>query len=652
MTLLTLGSCFLCAIISFCFILNAYKNKKQGITGNQAQYAISVGVLFTFLGISVALYFFDTSNIASSIDTFLSGMKTAFYTSIIGMFSALIIKAMQSGIDSVDEEEYKKGLSNIDDISRELRTNTSSLILGLRDIKNSIDSSSTSIVSEEISKLSAGMKCFVDTVNTSQTAMSRMVAGMEAQSTSLKELSTVLSTSMESLVNSQEQMITSIGRIMDDSIIKLGTDLSSQITTMREELTQNLSNLNTNLTHEISNSSSVQIELLKNMDQSIMAMKENSAQAANDSSMLLAETRQYQMTSLENEAKQNIILNDNTQSIVGMKEAFDGFVNNVKEVFGEAVIGALNRSMQNLNDQLEKQFGENFKELNAAVKALNDWQQDYKEIVDDSIVELKYTNSVFTQFTDVVSKNVVEHIDSLNHNLELFTKTSKDNIEIQSSLTATTEQLANMIVTAQENIQDIQMLFSNFKGFSKEVTESLDIAMNNHKDIIISNLYNIGKAIQTVEEENKTAILEAGKTNVQALNASAYECMQIMTDTTNELANSADQIKNSALSLATDTTHYLDRFGETSDNVLNKIGDILESFNADFKTKTAEAVANLEGLFEVMSKNANDQQKKAITTLAAQLETITERMIYNYSAIVEKIAEVDALILQNGGRRG
>ena len=66
-----------------------------------------MGVLFTFIGISYGLFNFDTNpdTIAYNIDTFLGGMRTAFYTSIMGMIAGLAIKFMQAGKVKAEEDD-------------------------------------------------------------------------------------------------------------------------------------------------------------------------------------------------------------------------------------------------------------------------------------------------------------------------------------------------------------------------------------------------------------------------------------------------------------------------------------------------------------------------------------------------------------------
>ena len=56
----------------------------------------SIGILGTFLGISIGLANFDTKNIDGSISELLGGMKTAFFTSLFGMSFSILFKITQS----------------------------------------------------------------------------------------------------------------------------------------------------------------------------------------------------------------------------------------------------------------------------------------------------------------------------------------------------------------------------------------------------------------------------------------------------------------------------------------------------------------------------------------------------------------------------
>ncbi len=52
----------------------------------------SIGIFGTFLGVALGLWHFDTADIQGSVPRLMDGLKTAFWTSIAGLFAALTLK--------------------------------------------------------------------------------------------------------------------------------------------------------------------------------------------------------------------------------------------------------------------------------------------------------------------------------------------------------------------------------------------------------------------------------------------------------------------------------------------------------------------------------------------------------------------------------
>ena len=596
-------------------IRSAKQNAANGVLGNQAQNVISVGVLFTFIGIAISLYNFDanTEKMIESLNAFIEGMKTAFYTSIIGMAAALVIKWIQAGVESKDDEEYRESLTDIKDIAKEVSANTKVTEAGLQSVKASIDASSNSRLGEQIAVVAAKMEGMVAAAKDSQSEMRQMAASMTAQANMLEQLGRTIGDSISAFGESQKKQTEALGLVIRESMNALGTKLEA--------------------------SSAEQIGILQSMNSSIGSMCEHEEKAAGAAMATLEETREYQRTSLANEAEQNKILTQNTQSIIGMGESFDTFVNNVKEVFGEAVIGALNRSMQNLNEQLEKQFGENFKELNDAVKALNVWQQEYKNIVDNSIKELNLIQETFKHFEDVVAKNVSEHIESLNTNLKTFTETSNTNVSVQQNLSEAVGSLNELVQASKDSIAETQKIFARFDEFTAGVIQNTNAGLAAHAEAVRQNVDILSETMKQNQLANNKALVEIAEKNAAALQ-----------DMSDEYVDSAKKVKDASLAVVMDTDHYVKQFGETSQAVIKEVADVLERFKADFKNNAADAVNNLESMFEVVAKNTDKQQDKAVKTLAAQLAKITTQMIENYNALMTRIADLDKLIARNGGR--
>lgn len=65
----------------------------------------TLGVLGTFLGITKGLVYFDTSDLDTSIPLLLDGLKTAFFTSLLGMLGSLILNRVVSHRFDIEEKE-------------------------------------------------------------------------------------------------------------------------------------------------------------------------------------------------------------------------------------------------------------------------------------------------------------------------------------------------------------------------------------------------------------------------------------------------------------------------------------------------------------------------------------------------------------------
>lgn len=94
----TITETFLWLILAvFLFALfEAWKKNYSRFLENAPNIMTSLGILGTFTGIVVGLLHFDTANIDESITLLLAGLKTAFITSLFGMFSAIVFKAADS----------------------------------------------------------------------------------------------------------------------------------------------------------------------------------------------------------------------------------------------------------------------------------------------------------------------------------------------------------------------------------------------------------------------------------------------------------------------------------------------------------------------------------------------------------------------------
>ena len=87
---------FLFILIAFLIAVRKLKGERQNYVEYAPSFMTSMGLFGTFLGIFIGLLQFDTKHIDTSIEQLLGGLQTAFVTSLMGMFFAIIFKIIQT----------------------------------------------------------------------------------------------------------------------------------------------------------------------------------------------------------------------------------------------------------------------------------------------------------------------------------------------------------------------------------------------------------------------------------------------------------------------------------------------------------------------------------------------------------------------------
>jgi len=165
---------------------------------------ISLGVLGTFIGIFMGLQDFNPADIKNSINSILIGLKTAFFTSIVGMSMALFLGIIQKIIDKDIDDSDKKNrlLSEILDklgfLERLDNTAQNDKLLGELERLRSIQSDTRN----ETKKVSQSIQILKDNSNTQN-----------------QELISILNTNFQKMNNSLEIAIEKLSKGATEEII-------------------------------------------------------------------------------------------------------------------------------------------------------------------------------------------------------------------------------------------------------------------------------------------------------------------------------------------------------------------------------------------------------------------------------------------------
>lgn len=608
----TVVCCILC-VFGLLFIRKRSLNAiKEGRVDNGAQNALTIGVFFTFIGITIALFNFNSTNIAESIGAFLSGMKTAFVTSLLGMGFGIYIKSKQSDVIEGKEQITQKN----NDVLNRLYDCLTQVKEGIDSVDRSVGQRNNDVLNQVYYCLTQGLtqiKEGIDNVNISIGRTNSAELGSQ-----LSELGQALRAFTQGTAAAQQNM-------------------NNLADVMRTQIS--------GLSMQLNESNAKQAALLESMGSNISSMAETTKESYENSLSLINITNAFHEKSIASQQASLEQLEGNTAQIAGMKESFDKFLDDMAKRNNEAFIEALNKSIQELNQQLTEQLGDNFRHLDESVKELNEWQKEYKQTIVDATEEMKAANSMFFEFSQKVVPETKDSLENINKCLTGYKDYASLNERFAQELLQTREE----IIKNSENIKNAVTEFSrqsdayirqnkdNMDEFARQASSAMESIAAEAKEMNERMMNSSEKMIEKYSRTINEKIDDIG--TAQEIRWSKEQ---------KALEESLGMVNKVSEDFYLSISDKLDKYDTMMEKSLQRISSTLEGFDVDFNKAITEAIAELNAQFATITENTGKQGEQAVETLAGTLAKISEQMVENYETLTEKIAEVDRLLVSRG----
>ena len=355
----------------------------------------------------------------------------------------------------------------------------------------------------------------------------------------------------------------------------------------------------------------------------------------------------------------------------------------VGEIATGQLIEALKEIIREFNKNLTEQFGENFKQLNEAVGKTVEWQEQYRQQMDQLANEFRIaaqsveqsraalvsvSQSLMTiedQSESLVS--VAEKLDpilhTLNDQLEAFSELRQRAHEafplIENRLNNLTINFSDVVKTAITDSHDsmetqraalatqVDLLQASTREADQKVTE----LTKHFSDTIEAS---IAKSQASVDQQR-----EALTTQLQQTQAAMVASNQKIQQTVDDIGDHLDNVfERSANHIAQVTTGFTQNLTQQLQNILEdqarELGNIVERNKEDVENH----VNTLHSAFRKEVNTLNESLEKELTTslqtLAGHFESLSNGFVNNYAELVEPYTQVITELQQlvNASRRG
>ena len=410
------------------FFLKEKQYSKESVLGNIAS---TIGVLGTFVGISIGLWKFNPNDITYSVPLLLSGMKIAFATSIIGMAASIFMKYI--ALKNEDEENIDDIMELFNTMIAESRNVNNTLIENQKQTENVLNKVSEIWASHQ-ENLTVELKSEILNLNNNTISKQEELIG---EFKKLGECFTLLNSGVNNLLTWQEnyketienttkELETVIQTIhnADESIESISKN-SSLIKENNEKLSEVLKEINKTQNVIIESNKSI-IEISNTAKESIPQINEH-------------------FTNIDNRTK---------ESTAYLQTLISENLNNIKsylEKITEDVLSKTTQSIYENNRQFKYEISEHISQCKMLIYSLKDLIPDINEHL---LSTQKRFNKTLIHFNEEVQNSLRENTLEINKQVQLLKEnTANINNTLDDTISESTKRLENITIATSNQIK-------------------------------------------------------------------------------------------------------------------------------------------------------------------------------------------------------
>lgn len=462
----------------------------------------TLGILFTFLGIAIGLWNFDSNNIEKSIPELMNGLKTAFLVSIFGVALLVLFsfwtnnkrKKLEEGLVSEETQAINKLIESINNLREDLSStdhNGNRIKAGniFRDLYNESLKQSNSLQSfssDLAITIEAGFQKILNDPSEGVVAELKLVrTEIESLGNKLKDPATDMTQNIvkelqESMAKMIEEFKTSMSGDTKNEMEHLAkllgqaggslSDFPSKLQNMTDNLNENFKSLQ-DVVQQISQ------QTLNQSEDSTNAMKKQVEEMSKILTTQVGGLQSGQQSLLTEQSKnlqvsENLLsaFNTSIENMNGLSVGVTQSINNLNEAQAALAntISIFRNASQEINSSSSK-FGESQLLFS---KYSNEFLQNNSRTIDEiqkSFIKAKDVSADYAQKFEIIEKGLQGIFVQINDGLKSYEQTVNENIqkylsEFTNSLTSTAESLAGASKEHKDLINDLGDLLDGIKN--------------------------------------------------------------------------------------------------------------------------------------------------------------------------------------------
>lgn len=583
---------------------------------------ISLGILGTFVGIFIGLMGFNTHDLLSSVPMLLDGLKTAFYTSIVGMGSAISLSIYQKGKSKAAEN------SEVDFIATQARKLDE--LLHLRELSN-------------VTSVLQNIKGELNKREDFEKDLKQMLKDIDISLH--KALETLASGASKELIKALEIVISDFNNNLKEQFgenFKQLNEATHNMLTWQNEYKDQIIN-NTNAMQAMRETLKDAQDSMNKATESIIANKEN-----------LMQIQQYneQNSSIQEKLLQAL------QTLNTLSHSFEDKL--------QAVASLKDSSLAALQDS--KSFIHSLQEAKDTLREyLKHYEEKLLEFFNQSCTRLNDTNSTLQSQNDSILQSISSTHKEFSNSLQNANMEVLESFKVASQTSNNLAQIVNDDMQAKSNA--LLALNENFKQNADSMLEKLDETSNkslSHAQQMqeqMQNLYNEKFAILNEKITDTTKTLRETLTdNANNLENFTKDSIQTISNAfeerdralQNTMQNNYEHVMNRIDTLhrdfqdkvSKDYQYMQDKILETSQASHEFLQDCAKEFADSSKTSLNTSIEATSTLAKEHAKTLQDMQEQNINQVETHINKAKEFLLQTQEASLQALENLHTKTLE------
>ena len=349
--------------------------------------------------------------------------------------------------------------------------------------------------------------------------------------------------------------------------------------------------------------------------------------------------------------------------------AFNQFAEQMAENNSKALIEALEEVMRDFNAKINEQFGDNFKQLNEAVGRINEWQDQYRQQMDELAAEFRiaaesveisrqslatiadHSNVIVTCAENLapVLQTVQDQIDRVNPSLEAFSRLAENAREAFPRIENRLDELTNGFSQAVQNTIDtshasmerqrealteqsaqLEKTVENTGNYIQQQTVAVfERTSEQVQNVIDVAFQGLRTALENQYKQLDTTILSMNQTMAETLQTQSAQLQTTLENTSGEIKEMAngfstvvrDTIDDSHASMQNQRQALSDFSDKAKESIDNAHSDVIRQREA-FQDFTGRVETVIQNTSQGLERNMEETRVRLERTLQTQFATL------------------------------